>query len=420
MARNRRSVVLVACLAGMAAAFSPSQAPGFSAPVVVTPPDVDFLTEPGVDVSMDGRIYVNAPGGLPLSSYLFRSDDGGATFHLTDLSLRDLMPGGGDSDVALDPKDGTLYFSDLYLGNSTMAVSHTRGDTLLFVANPAGGVPVHDRPWVATPGNGVAYFVYAQVPTGLWVSKSVDGGLTYPLATMAASLVDCSYCGAPGNLIAEGGDPLATTGNVGVIYATGSGGVGFARSTDGGLDWTQAVVSKDQNDLVTTAAFAVVANAGGGKLVATWLELLLDGNGKANRSRVRFSRSANWGATWDAPVTLVADGTSVFPWIDARGSKVAVVLYHTSAVGSPDTVPAASQWFVEYLESTTGGVPSTPTIVDTVPVKTGPVCTEGTGCAGDRELGDFFQVTIDPANRSNVAWARVKSGGATEMRFSRQ
>jgi hypothetical protein len=29
-------------------------------------------------------------------------------------------------------------------------------------------------------------------------------------------------------------------------------------------------------------------------------------------------------------------------------------------------------------------------------------------------------VTIDPANRSNVAWARVKSGGATEMRFSRQ
>ena len=43
---------------------------------------------------------------------------------------------------------------------------------------------------VATPGGGVVYHVTHQIPLGLVVSKSVDGGVTYPLSNVAATPLD--------------------------------------------------------------------------------------------------------------------------------------------------------------------------------------------------------------------------------------
>src|SRR5713226_2614752 len=76
---------------------------GFRTPVVVTGLDAG---EPGIDVASDGTIYVKAPAGLlsnlPGSpSFVFRSDDGGASWTLMPAGLRDNLPGGGDSDPAL-------------------------------------------------------------------------------------------------------------------------------------------------------------------------------------------------------------------------------------------------------------------------------------------------------------------------------
>jgi hypothetical protein len=412
------SGVLLAVLA-----IGHGSAHGFSSPVVVTSPDVDFLSEPGIDVAADGTIYVNAPDGLPLASYLYRSDDGGVSFALTGLSVRDLLPGGGDSDVALDPADGTVYLTDLYLANSTVSVSHDKGETLSFFSNPVGGLPVHDRQWLATPGSGIVYHVYNQAPSGLWVSKSIDGGMSYVFGSLAVSSVARNCNCPPGNLVAEGGTATGFSGKVGVIYATGGGGVRFARSASGGLNWSQQVISANAANVDTVSAFPAVADAGGNKLFAVWLEIV--GTGQSRTTRVRGSRSTDWGVNWSAPQTLVATGTSVFPWLDARGSKVSVVLYRTTdAAKVPDSVPTTAQWFVEYLESTNAGVSfSAPAVVDSTPVKTGPICTEGIGCSGDRELGDFFQVVIESAspNRAHVTWARSLDGsGATELRYSHQ
>src|SRR5438445_12639550 len=92
---------VILLIAGSAAAFGP--------PVVVTGLDTG---EPGIDVATDGTIYVNAPAGLlsnlPGSpSFVFRSDDGGQTWTLTPPSLRANLPGGGDSDISVDPVTGT-------------------------------------------------------------------------------------------------------------------------------------------------------------------------------------------------------------------------------------------------------------------------------------------------------------------------
>jgi hypothetical protein len=384
-------------------------APTFASPVVVTS---DNLGEPSIDVSTNGNLFINAPSGISSPSPIFRSTNGGTSWTKLAAGTRGALPGGGDSDIAIDQGDGTIYFSDLWLGNMTAAVSHDQGST--WTAQPLGGPPVQDRQWNATPGGGRAYLVTHQIPTGLVVSQSVDGGVTYPIQTVAATPADQTGCICPpGTMIAEGSALLGD--KVGVIYATSVGGINFARSTNGAASFTQTSVSP-ASSADNTTAFPVVANAGGNKLVATWLEVI------GSTSRIMYNSSTNWGQTWGTPKVLVSGGASVYPWIDVRGTKVAVSLYHSSTSGTADTVGESAQWFEQYLESTDGGATfSAPVTVDATVVKTGPICTGGTGCSSDRELLDFQAVAIDRSGLADLTWTRsIDGNNNTELRFIHQ
>src|SRR5207247_3445944 len=99
----------------------------------------------------------------------------------------------------------------------------------------------------------------------------------------------------------------------------------------------------------TTHAFPVVVSAANDTLHAVWLEVF----GTAS-SRVRYARSSSWGASWTKPATLVGAGTSVYPWVAARGDEVAVTVYHTDTSGTADTVAGKSQSFEGNPESTDG------------------------------------------------------------------
>jgi hypothetical protein len=385
----------------------------FSTTVVTSEP----MSEPGIAVAADGTIYVDGPEGLlshlPGSpSPVFRSENGGASWTKTPFSLRENLPGGGDSNIAIDPSTGAIYMTDLWLGNSTVSTSSDKGNT--WTANPLQGAPIQDRQWVATSGGGIVYHAVHQIPLGLVVSKG-SGGLLYPVSTIAATPVDQTGCiCAPGNLIAQaGGGLLGSSDKVGLIYATSSGGVKFAGSSNGALTFTNVNVQGESAN-TTNAAFPVVANAGGNHLVATWL------NVKGNTSSVAYSDSHDWGATWSAPRTLVEGGASVYPWIAAQGSKVAISLYHASTAGTPDNVPASAQWFETYLQSTDAGATfSSPVSADPTVAKTGPICTEGTGCSANRELGDFQSITLDNQGNADMAWVRsINNGASTEVRFT--
>jgi len=417
---RRGGTLLVAAIAVIGAVLFGSgiaRAATFGAPTVVTGDDTG---EPGIDVAPDGTIYVNAPAGflsnLPGSaSFVYRSSDGGASWLKTPPGLRGDLPGGGDSDISIDPSNGKLYMTDLWLGSATVSTSTNRGDS--WTPNPFEGTPVQDRQWISTPGGNRAYHLTHQIPLGLVVSKSVDGGLTYPVRTIGATPVDQTGCVCPpGTLISEAGNGLlGSNDKVGFVYSTSSGGVNFARSANGGLTFTQSTVGP-ASSADTTQAFPVVSNAGNGKLAAAWLEI----NGQT--SRVQYSGSSDWGQTWSAPKTLVSAGASVYPWVAASGSKVAVSLYHSDTPGEPNSVPESAQWSESFLESTDGGASfSALQSVDPTPVKTGPICTEGTGCSGDRELLDFQSLTLDGANRANLTWTRSIDGVSdTELRFVRE
>src|SRR4051812_17972366 len=394
--RRPRTRLLLAGLGTLAAASAAGLTPlvdgvaaaaAFGTPVVVSG---DNASEPGIDVAPDGTVYVNAPVGvlsnIPGSpSTVSRSSDGGATWTKLPAGLKATLPGGGDSDIAISP-NGTLSETDLWLGSSTVATSSDKGQTWL--AQPLQGTVGQDRQWVAATSGGRVYHVVHQLPSGLWVSRSVDYGLTYPQQNLAATALDQTGCICPpGNIVAEDGGVLGD--KVGGVYATSVGGVGFYRSTNGGLTFTNTTPGP-ASSAATNGAFPVVADGGNGKLAVVWQAVL------GNTSTVWFTTSNDFGATWAPARQIVSAGTSLYPWVAYKAGKIAVSLYHTDAAATPDTAPASAVWFESFLESTDGGATfSGLTSVDPTPIKTGPICTGGINCSANRELGDFRQVDID-------------------------
>src|SRR5438128_3038617 len=183
----KASLSILALALGLVIAPGARGAGAFGSPVVVTGLDTG---EPGIDVAPDGTIYVNAPAGLlsnlPGSpSFVFRSDDGGATWTPTPAGSRANLPGGGDSDLSIDPATGTLYMTDLWLGSATVSRSADRGATWL--ANPLQGVVVQDRQWVASAGGGNASHARHQIRPGLVVSSPArpPAGAVHPVPALA-------------------------------------------------------------------------------------------------------------------------------------------------------------------------------------------------------------------------------------------
>ena len=130
----------------------------FSTPTIVDPFRQGF--EPNISVDpTSGAIYSSVPNGTPGTSTLWRSDDGGHDWRLVEGNLQgepSTCPpiAGGDTELAVDPVDGTLFYSDLQpLTNFNASVSHDRGKT--FTCNPLSvpdtGV---DRQWYAIDSNG--------------------------------------------------------------------------------------------------------------------------------------------------------------------------------------------------------------------------------------------------------------------------
>jgi hypothetical protein len=376
-------------------------------------------------VAPNGDVYIHAPNGLIGPSRLWRSTDGGGSFTYVapDYVGVSVPPnvtiGGGDADLAID-SNGALYFVDLWLADASTAVSTDNGATWAGV--PFGTMPIQDRPWVSadptTPG--VAYSVTDQIPTGLWISRTVSGvlpGAIYPISLPEILHIERGIIGTapPGNLVTN---KKGDTYNVyGIFTDNGRGwAVGLSKLPAGGLLTENSTVSPSDGAGDQLAAFPIVAVDQGtnDNLYVVWTDPVSN-----DTWNIRFASFD--GSAWSSAVTI---GQGVYPWITAQASgKVDVAWYGSDSYGgNPNNAPAGTVWDVKFAQNTTAltapGAFATGTAADGV--KTGKICTEGTNCTADREFADFLGIAHDSGGHALISYTLVPGVDQNLVRLVKQ
>ncbi len=432
---HRGLLLFVLPLFTLFAAAKPARARRILAPSLAftSPSAVDDsrpASEPGIIVDSGGRIFVNGPEGLVGPSYIWRSTDGGGTFTFVGPSNAGGSTtggeiGGGDANLGSDALSN-LYFIDLWLGDASSAVSTDHGAS--WTAQPFATVPIQDRPWVSadptTAGAGMVYSVTEQLGTGIYLSIAkpvgpIPSGLVYPVTILEVSDEARGLIGtAPAGPVVT--NQKGDTYNVYSVFAGSNGsGLGLSKLPNGSLTTVNSNVDPAMSAFDQTQAFPVVAvdNAVDDNLYVVWTDPT-PGAGW----QIRYA-SFN-GSAWSNPVTV---GFGVYPWItaDAPG-KVDIGWYsaqRSGYTGDPNAAPAGTVWDVDFAQSVnalastaTFGAPSQAATA----AKTGAICTQGTGCSADRELGDFMSITHDAAGNALLSYVVVPSAGTGFVRVTKQ
>jgi hypothetical protein len=440
---------------------------GFEVPALVD--GIHTNGEPDVAVDpTNGHVFDSGPTGTGTQrSTWFGSVDGGHSFRVispgpTPSALTGLVdaPGGGDTDINFD-RSGKQYFADLYaLVCLRTATTSDGGATVQQEVYPAGcsGVPGADRQWLAPwdPGSGVAamtnaykgpfpliYMEYNNLTNGAQWVKSTDG-LTY----VAAPLDPPTYA------------PFGADGYPAIDQVTGKvfQAAGFQDSTGaislrlnigtpntaGDLVFldapTLANPGGDPSQLITIAnnlkespdtLFTVLSMDSARNLVVVWAQ---GGSGGSTppADRQVFVSAASPASGWRnwSPAAAVSDGSTatgdavnVFPWIKAGGPGRADAVWYGSNLSVDPSAQKGQAWnvFMNQVVFPTdvngfviGAAASTTLVkVSPHPMHFNDICLLGVGCIttqGNRNLADFFVVTIDRSGAAEVVYDDTSNG----------
>ena len=367
---------------------------GFSTPTLLDPFRQGFEPDLAVDPH-SGAMYSSVPNGTPGTSTLWRSDDHGHDWRLVEGNLQGEPSNcpaiaGGDTELAVDPVDGSIYYADLQpLTNFNMSVSHDQGRTWQCnpLSVPDSGV---DRQWFAidsdggthsVTGGGRMYFDYddtTQSPTpaggNVLVVNATANGLQFGDTCAAGVCAGPSTRvtlneGLPGNLAVDDnpGSPhqhsvyaLHSSADLGAVVLTrcdGGGATTAAAAQAYCLDpsaatapfgisshWTDHVVdntddSSGKQTSIVANNFSTLAIDSGGNLYALWS--VYPGTTDASNpvapvynysgpGRLLLSYSTDGGTTWSTPqqVNPPSLKNNTQPWLTAGSTgRVAVAWY---------------------------------------------------------------------------------------------
>lgn len=388
------TVAALTLAAALPAPGARAATPVFGPVVVVN--QQDFGGEPGIDADATGYLYENAPSGGG-ASWVYRSGDGGSTWTRTPGPIA--PTGGFDSNGAVDTCN-TYYMSDLYVGSATIHFTKDRGTT--WISQPVSlAVPAGDRQWIETgPGCGTVYASWEHLATGVWIAKSTDGGLTFPLQKNIAGPTDII-----GNMAV---DKAAGT----VYQAFAKGGYQLAISRDGGNTWTTKTVFAAPKGVSLSDSFPVVTVDRGGNVYAVWEQDTVSGKGKTatHRFDIVYASSTDGGRTFSAPRVIQSGttGSNVFPWAAGGAAGHLDVVWYRAESGNADPNKNKGPWYVDFAQSLTATSGGGFTTVHATPVSihNDVICTSGFNCAGGtRDLLDFFEVTPKPGGLAVIAFA---------------
>ena len=395
--------------------------------------------EPRVVHDTLGNVYVAAIQAVPAGTDFWKSMDGGNTF--TYLGQPDgtqaaaaagagtgVGLGGGDEDLI--PVGGNnLFLTSLWLGNVTNCGSSDGATTWL--CNGFGALPADDRQWAASYGSNIVYLTTKQLGTlenstpSIYVAKSIDGGLTFPLVSEVTKPILGVQPGDQGNIIV---DP--NNGNVYTVFFGGSPNqVYMAKSSDGGSTWTLKLVYQEPSGQSLGHVFPAIAVDKASNLYMVF----------SDGVRALFTRSVDGGATWSVPVQVNTGNnlkTAMEPWVIAGDAgKVDIFFYGTSSASFMDS---SAKWavFMAQSQNALAKVPTFAIRQATDIMHIGAICINGIACAfGTRNLLEYFYPDTyvdgsalaaypddyhsDHATWLSHTWFLKQTGGSKIIGFSR-
>ena len=461
--------ILSVALSGAAAAAKGGQI-GFETPAVADP--IHTWGEPTIGVDPQGRVFVSGPTGTGTQRSAWEgSVDAGHSFRVitpgpvpTAIQSTEDPPGGGDTDLNFD-RSGKQYFADLYALTCLRAATTSDGGASV-QQNFLGcdGSPGADRQWLAVydppPGTphqsaytGPTPLVYLEYNNllgpgpnggGQW-NKSTDG-LTYTNATSGVTpATEATYSpfgpdGYPaidqqtGKVFQAAGFPNGDGSydlelNIGTPDAAGN--LTFldapTASSNGGPNYEGLIHIADNLPGSPDTLFTVASVDSARNLYVAWA---LDTGAPSGRQVYISASSATSGwRTWTKPVqvsdgsTGTGDAVNVFPWIKAGGPGRADAVWYGSNMNVDPSSQSGQAWNVfmnqvvfpvDKSGAITGQAPSTTLVkVSPHPMHYNDICLQGTGCInsqGNRNLADFFTVTIDKSGAAEIVYDDTSNG----------
>src|SRR2546421_3994315 len=201
----------------------------------------------------------------------------------------------------------------------------------------------------------------------------------------------------------------------------------------GGRDLKKLVHIADTPTGSPDTLFSVLSMDSGRNLEVVWTVSPANNEPKLRQTFVSASSAASGWTSWTAPVqvsdgsTATGDATNVFPWLKSGGPGRADAVWY----GSDKNVDPSSQnnqaWnvfmsqvvFPTNLAGAVTGAPPTKTLVKVTPhpMHYNDICLMGTGCItsqGNRNLADFFAITIDRSGAAEIVYDDTSNGLAQQ------
>ncbi len=317
--------------------------------------------------------------------------------------------GGGDIDLAVGfepPAVGngqpTVAEVSLIAANISASKSTDLGNT--WTLDPAGSyIPADDRQWIEFYKGDYVFMLYrAPIPaTPLYVATSLDGGLTYPMTALVST---------------SGTTPgyISVDQNTGWVFAA------HDNSSELLVSRAQFDAANPQNPLsfATTTVdnttshghlFDSVKVGHDGTVYALW----------SDDHNIYYSYSKDHGTTWSVktqvsnPNFTINDRngnpqtvkTNIFPWMEAGSAgRVDFAWFATTEGSNNDN----ADWVVMFAQATNANS-STPTFRQVTAsdhfIHAGNISEMGLGGASNRNLLDYFQVSLDPQGGAMLAFA---------------
>jgi hypothetical protein len=325
------------------------------------------LDEPSILVDSAGKVYYTAACCIGVTSPVFVSEDGGATFRALQHPTKE---GGGEGDLAIDDA-GNLYYMDIDLLTYGIARWDASLQAQEYTRRP--GELLVDRPWVRAPAEGVVLAIY-NTGTDTIAYRSTDAGLTFtplPVARFGSALAGAYVDGRRD-----------------VVGMVGAGS--YRESTDGGATW--GPLSRVEGCDTPPQAYN---NEGAA----------LDEAGTAWHWRNGCVVGRTAPGQWTSASIAFPEGAEVpYSWIAAGAPGGIAIAFYAQFADPADAArmgvaPDAWHAWVAWRADPTGEGPFQVALVDPDPVAVGTRQDLG------RRLGDFLQVAIGPDGAIHVAYA---------------